>query len=143
MLIGAIFLIIGCISILLYWPLIDYHTKETFDLDTVSSKEKIRYVGEVTGISEFGGIYILELDEGIFYIGRTMDIGREFPELKKRKTSYTSGHLPRLHYLEIAASEKAAELREAELRRVLKKNPEQIGVMVLDFHHHMRELGFE
>ncbi len=88
-------------------------------------------------------IYILESDDGVFYIGHTADIRREFPELRKQKTSSTVGRTARLHYLEVAANEGAAELREAELKRLLKTNPEQINAMILEFHHHMQEFGFE
>lgn len=84
-------------------------------------------------------IYILELDDKFLYIGHTTDIRKQFPELRKRKTSSTVGRTAKLYYLEMAANERAAELRVAELKKLLKTNPEQIHAMAAEFHQHMRE----
>jgi len=88
-------------------------------------------------------IYILEFDEGDFYIGHTADVGKQFPELREPKDSLGAGRKARLQYLELAASEEAAKLREDELKKLIKTNPSEIRAMVSDFHKHMRELGFE
>ena len=88
-------------------------------------------------------IYILEFDEGNFYIGHTADVSKQFPELREQQNSLGAGQKARLQYLELAASEEAAKLREAELKMLVKTNPGQIRAMASDFHKHMRELGFE
>ena len=88
-------------------------------------------------------IYILEFGEGDFNIGHTADVYKEFPELREQKDSVTPGHKARLLYLELAANEEAARLREAELRGLIKTNPDQIRAMASDFHKHLRELGLE
>jgi predicted GIY-YIG superfamily endonuclease len=88
-------------------------------------------------------IYILEFGEGDFNIGYTADVYRQFPELREQKNSATAGHKARLQYLELAVSEEAAKLREAELKILIKTNPDQIRTMASDFHKHMRELGLE
>ncbi len=88
-------------------------------------------------------IYILEFDDGTLYVGHTRDIQSRLSEFREQKTSPAARQKPKLHYLEIAVNEKAAELRESELKRLIESNPGQIGVMALEFHHHMQEFGFE
>ncbi|MFC2011365.1 GIY-YIG nuclease family protein [Chloroflexota bacterium] len=88
-------------------------------------------------------IYIIAFDDKVLYVGHAVDMYKQFPELRKQKASPTTGHKARLEYLEIAANEKSAELREAELKRLLKTNPEQVYAMISEFHRNMRELGFE
>ncbi|GEM_PF-1030547 len=88
-------------------------------------------------------IYILEFDDGDLYIGHTADVYRQFPELRKPKSSSTAGQKVRLQYLELATSERAAKSREAELKKLVKTNPSQIRQMALDFHKRLRELGLE
>ena len=88
-------------------------------------------------------IYILEFDDGTFYVGHTKDIQSRLSELREKKTSSAARQKPKLHYLEIAVNERAAELREAELKKLIVSNPGQISAMALEFHHHMQEFGFE
>ena len=57
-------LILGVILILIFWPLLGFETHKTFDMDEVTAKSTIKYVGEVTDIGEFAGIFVLELDNG-------------------------------------------------------------------------------
>lgn len=88
-------------------------------------------------------IYILEFDDRALYVGQTANIYNQFPELRAQKTSFTTGHNARLGYLEIAANENAAEWRVSELKKLVASNPSQIDAMILEFHYHMQELGFE
>jgi hypothetical protein len=61
---GTILSILGIILVLLLWPFMGYETQETFEMDDVKEDSTIKYVGEITDIGEFAGIYVLELDHG-------------------------------------------------------------------------------
>ena len=62
--VGFIFIILGALMILFFWPLVGFETQDTFDIDEVKEGDRIKYMGEITDISEFAGIYELELDFG-------------------------------------------------------------------------------
>jgi hypothetical protein len=62
---GIILLILGILMILFFWPLISYETKDTFDIEEIEGNETVKYVGEITEITQSGEIYVLELDEGV------------------------------------------------------------------------------
>jgi DNA-directed RNA polymerase subunit RPC12/RpoP len=49
---------------MIFWPLIGFETQDTFDDEDVKADSTIKYVGEITDIGEFAGIYVLELDHG-------------------------------------------------------------------------------
>ena len=108
-------------------------------------KFKVRYSDEWTDGNmspDRRFVYIIGFDDGHLSVGHTKDMRSRLAELKKPQKSAT-GQNPRLDYLEVSANEKAAELRVAELEKLMKTNPEQIGAMTLEFHHQMREIGFE
>jgi predicted GIY-YIG superfamily endonuclease len=86
-------------------------------------------------------VYILEFEKGGFLIGYTDDIRKRLSEYKDRGTPFSSGDNPKLQYLQIIATEKAAELRQTELEKLIKSNPEQIHLMISEFHRHMHEFG--
>lgn len=88
-------------------------------------------------------IYILEFDEGDLYIGHTADLNKQLSEHRKPKTPSTTGQNPKLQYVQIVATQKVAELREAELKRLINSNPNQIRLMIWDFRNRMRELGYD
>ena len=88
-------------------------------------------------------IYILEFDDGALYVGQATDIYHQLSELREKKTSPNAGHNARLGYLELAANEQAAEFRVAELKKLVRENPEQIRAMAIEFHQHMQEFGLE
>ncbi|MBA7701921.1 hypothetical protein ES703_110669 [subsurface metagenome] len=88
-------------------------------------------------------VYIVEFDEGNFHVGHTKDMRKRLSEYRDDKTSPSSGRNPKLQYLQLIATEKAAELREAELKRLIESNPDQIRLMISEFHRHMREFGLE
>ena len=88
-------------------------------------------------------VYILEFDEGYFYVGHTADLRKQLAEHGVQKTSPTTGRNPQLQYLHIVATKKAAELHEAELKKLIESNPRQIRLMISHFRGRMRELGVE
>lgn len=88
-------------------------------------------------------VYILELDDDTLYVGHTADLYKQLSQYREQKTSSTPGHNAKLRYVQIVATQSAAELREAELKKLINSNPEQIHLMILDFHSHMREFGLE
>ena len=87
-------------------------------------------------------VYIVEFDAGQLYIGHTRDLRKRLSEYKAERKS-SAGGSPRLQYAETTATQKAAELREGELKKLLESNPEQIRLMINGFHEHMHELSFE
>jgi predicted GIY-YIG superfamily endonuclease len=87
-------------------------------------------------------VYIIGFGEGDFYVGHTADIRKRLAEHREGKIFPTSGGITRLEYLEVAADEKAALLREAELKRLIEINPNQLRLMTSRFVERMRELGF-
>jgi len=88
-------------------------------------------------------VYIVEFDDENFYVGHAPDMRKRLSELGAQGTSSTAGRNPKLQYLEAAATQRAAELREDELKRLIDSNPRQIRLMITRFHGRMRELGFE
>ena len=84
-------------------------------------------------------VYILEFDDGNLYVSYTSDLR----EHKEQRILSAAGRNPELGYLHIVATERAAELRETELKRLINSNPRQIDLMISEFHGRMRELGFE
>ncbi|MFC2005415.1 GIY-YIG nuclease family protein [Chloroflexota bacterium] len=88
-------------------------------------------------------VYILGLDNGEFYVGHTTDLRKRLSEHREQQTSSTAGRNPKLQYLQSVATQVAAELREAELKRLIESNPDQVRLMIEDFQGHMRELGFQ
>ena len=85
-------------------------------------------------------VYILEFEEGDFYVGHTKDIRKQFAKYKDDKTVSVK---PKLQYLQDIDTEEAAKLREDELKRLIESNPGQVRLMISEFHRHMREFGFE
>lgn len=88
-------------------------------------------------------VYILEFADGGFYSGNTTDMRQRLAEHRDAKIPLTAGRNPKLQYLEIVATQKSAELREAELKRLVESNPRQIQLMVSKFHDHMVEIELE
>jgi DNA-directed RNA polymerase subunit RPC12/RpoP len=77
--VGVAFIILGLLMILFFWPLIGFETQQTFDMADVNENDRIRYVGKITEISEFAGIYELELDSGTL-VAFTDDEGFELDD---------------------------------------------------------------
>ena len=88
-------------------------------------------------------VYILGFDEGGFYVGHTTDLRKQLSEYRDDRTSSAAGRNPKLQYAQIIATQKAAEMREAELKRLIDSNPDQVRLMISEFHRHMREFGLE
>ncbi|MBI2979525.1 MAG: GIY-YIG nuclease family protein [Chloroflexi bacterium] len=88
-------------------------------------------------------IFILEFDDGGLYVGHTADLTSQLSGYKKQKESANAGRNPRLQYVQMVATKEAAELREAELKKLLGSNPEQVHLMIADFRGRMHELGYE
>lgn len=88
-------------------------------------------------------IYILELDDGVLYVGHTTDLREQLAEQKEQKMSSTAGRSPRLQYLQLVATKEVAEEREVELKRLIESNPGQIHLMITDFTGRMRDLGYK
>ena len=88
-------------------------------------------------------VYILKLDGADFYIGQTRELRERLSEHRDKNTSSTAGRNPKLKYFEIFPTREAAELREAELKRLKDSNPRQIRRMIIGFQDLIRELELE
>ncbi|MFC1988110.1 hypothetical protein ACFLVH_06220 [Chloroflexota bacterium] len=88
-------------------------------------------------------IYILELDDGVLYVGHTADLRKGLSEHREQKVAATAGRHPKLRYAEAVAGKHVAELRQDELEKLIESNPGQIRLMIGDFQNDMRKLGFE
>ena len=88
-------------------------------------------------------VYVLQFDEGYFHVGHTADLRERLAEHGFQKKSPAAGRNPQLQYLQIVATQKAAELREDELKKLIESNPDQVRLMISHFRDQMRELGLE
>jgi hypothetical protein len=61
---GIAIAILGLVLVIFFWPLIGFETNDTFSMDDVKEETSVKYVGQVTDISESAGFYRLELDNG-------------------------------------------------------------------------------
>jgi hypothetical protein len=61
---GIVIIVLGMVLVLFFWPLIGFETSETYSMDDAKEESSVKYVGEITDISEFAGFYRLELDNG-------------------------------------------------------------------------------
>lgn len=94
------------------------------------------------GADEFF-VYVLKLDNGDFYVGQTRELRERLSEHRDQKVLSTAGRNPKLQYFEVLSTREAAELREAELKRVKDSNPRQIRRMIISFHDLVREIQSE
>ena len=87
--IGVILLVVGLVMMLWFWPMIGYVNKDD-DLEKLAEDlekgDLVRYVGEVTNVSTFLGISMIELDDGEF--GAIVDDADEFAEGDKAMISF-------------------------------------------------------
>ena len=88
-------------------------------------------------------VYILQLDTEDFYVGLTTDLRKRLSEHRDKEMDSTAGLNPKLQYLEITATQKAAELRQAELKSLINSNPHQIHLMIDNFRKNMRKFESE
>ena len=88
-------------------------------------------------------VYILKLEGGNFYVGQTNELRSRLSEHRDQKTVSIAGRNPKLQYFEILPTRKAAELREAELKRLRDSNPRQIRRMIISFQDLIREVQLE
>lgn len=61
---GMALFIVGLTLVLFLWPVIGYETTDSFDIDDVKKGDTVRYVGEITDITQVGEIFVLVLDDG-------------------------------------------------------------------------------
>ena len=88
-------------------------------------------------------VYILKLDNGDFYVGQARELRERLSEHRDQKVASTARRNPKLQYFEILPTREAAELREAELKRLRDSNPRQIRRMIIGFHDLIREVKLE
>ncbi len=88
-------------------------------------------------------VYILRLNNGLFYIGHTRELRERMLEHKSGSTISTAGKQPKLLYFEVLKTRKEAMIRESEIKKIYKKNNREILRMITRFYDLTRELDFE
>ena len=88
-------------------------------------------------------VYILKLDNGVYYVGHTRELRERMLEHKDGSTVSTAGKHPKLQYFEVLSTREAAMTREAEIEKIRKKNNREILRMITRFNDLIRELDFE
>lgn len=84
-------------------------------------------------------VYILEIEDGDFYIGQTNDLKVRLAEHAiGAGAERTSGKKPRLVWVNMATERAAAKRMEARLQRAKNRNPEEVRKVVADFKELIR-----
>ena len=79
-------------------------------------------------------VYILELQDGDFYIGQTNDMKTRLAEHSMGAgADATSGNAPKLVWVNMASSRDAARRMESRLQRAKNRNPAEVRKVVADF----------
>jgi putative endonuclease len=88
-------------------------------------------------------VYILKLDNGVFYVGHTRELRERLLEHKDGTAVSTAGKHPKLQYFEVFPTREAAMIREAEIKKIRRKDNREILRMILHFYDLIRELDFD
>jgi len=91
------------------------------------------------GVEKFF-VYILKTEKGEFYVGQTRDLRLRLGEHRDGKTKSISGRDLKLQYYEEVSNRESAELREVELKKLLRSNERLIRKMIQDFQDRVREV---
>lgn len=84
------------------------------------------------GVEKFF-VYILKDEKGEFYSGHTRDLRIRYGYHTDGKVKSTSGRKQKLIYYETLSNRKYAELREVEIKKLIKYNEYKIRKMIQDF----------
>lgn len=88
-------------------------------------------------------VYILNFDNGSYYIGHTRELGERILEIRNDNNISDFGKEPKLQYFEIHPNRQAAMIREAEIKEIYKNNNREISRMITRFSDLVKELDFE
>lgn len=88
-------------------------------------------------------VYILNFDNGSYYIGHTRELGERILEIRNDNNISGFGKEPKLQYFEIHPNRQAAMIREAEIKEIYKNNNREISRMITCFSDLVKELDFE
>ena len=94
------------------------------------------------GANEFF-VYILRLEgrqEAGFYAGQTRELRERLSEHRDGKEKATAGRNPKLVWFEVVQSRQVAAEREAELKRLIDRNPREVRRRVIKFQDLVREI---
>ncbi|MFC1920996.1 hypothetical protein ACFLYQ_04650 [Chloroflexota bacterium] len=112
-------------------------TKKAYKVELTSASSNDYYEPEKLFV------YVIEVGEGILYVGYTDDIHNRLSEVRKRKKSPETGWAPKLRYMESAKSKKSAETAELKLKELIIRDPKQIDVLSANFYKGLKEYGFD
>lgn len=85
-------------------------------------------------------VYILKLDDAKFYAGQTRDLRARLSEHRDGKVKSTAGRNPKLQwFLSVPTREIATDI-EADLKRLIDKNPREVRRLIIKFRDLTREL---
>ena len=87
--------------------------------------------------------YILKLDDGQFYAGQTRDLRARLMEHRDGKVKTTLGKHPKLQWFVTLPSRKDAGRTEAELKKLIDRNPREVRKLIIAFRDLYGELEFD
>jgi predicted GIY-YIG superfamily endonuclease len=97
---------------------------------------------EAESLGEDFYVYILNFDNGSYYIGNSRELKDRLLEIRNDSNISGFGKEPKLQYFEIHQNRQSAMLREAEIKEIYKNNNREISRMIAGFHELVGELDF-
>ncbi len=88
-------------------------------------------------------VYILNFDNGSYYIGHSRELRGRILEIRNDDNISDFGKEPKLQYFEIHPNRQAAMIREAEIKEIYKNNIREISRMITRFSDLVNELDFD
>ena len=87
-------------------------------------------------------VYILNFDNGSYYIGHSRELRGRLVEIRSDNTISEFGKEPKLQYFEIHPNRQSAMIREAEIKEIYKNDNREISRMISRFNDLVQELDF-
>lgn len=88
-------------------------------------------------------VYILNFDNGSYYIGHSRELRGRMLEIRNDNNISEFGKEPKLQYFEIHPNRQASMIREAEIKEIYKNDNREISRMITRFSNLVKELDFE
>ena len=98
--------------------------------------------GEIPAEADVFYVYILNFDNGSYYIGHSRELRGRLLEIRNDNNISGFGKEPKLQYFEIHQNRQSALLREAEIKEIYKNSNREISRMITQFCELVGELDF-
>lgn len=99
--------------------------------------------GKEDGKEEIFYVYILNFNNGSYYIGHSRELRGRMLEIRNDNDISEFGKEPKLQYFEIHPNRQAAMIREAEIKEIYKNDNREISRMITRFSNLVKEMDFE